>query len=450
MAWLTTMAWLNPMADRGLGRIALALGAWLALVPLPTKGEPPIPVNPPKVESPSTLDASRLDRLVAELSSPVFLVREKATAQIDLLGDEHLPSLAQALETTTDLEVKTRLHGIVAKKKNVQRQQQLRTFLLEADPTKTLGFHGWVSFQRACGVSDRRAKFTFVEMLEEYPELVYTEIPSKEEAFQNAKRIERRISEILTMPNRGNLAEADAIALIYVAVLSDDLIDKGIEGLANQVFSRHPFTSIATAKRTRTSPMFFVEDTSKSKHYARMSSTINGLFSKWVARSQNDLVNLTLCFNMQNDAAATIARRVLSTPQPQKDMSVFELSMQAIARFGTKQDLPLIESFLNDKTIVMRYQRFTIPDGTNQNLTNFQVQARDLALATSSILNGEYPFDLFEGFRAHSLRGYVTETLGSPEKDGDKFREERIKRFQDRIKNGFPSLRLPENEQGIR
>jgi hypothetical protein len=229
------------------------------------------------------------------------------------------------------------------------------------------------------------------------------------------------------------------------------LIDKGSETLANQVFSRHPFTSIATAKRMRLNPMFFVEDTSRTKHYSRMSGTLNELFSKWVGQSKNELASLTLCFNIQNASAADIARRVLLSPELQKDISLFELSMQAIARFGTKEDIPLVEKFFTDKTIIMQYQRFSVPDGSNQSLAPFQVQARDLALATVSILYGEYPFELFEGFRAHSLRGYVTETLGSPEKDGDRRRDERFQRFQNRVKNGFPSLRtLPEIEPGIR
>jgi hypothetical protein len=66
-------------------------------------------------------------------------------------------------------------------------------FLLEPDPSKTYEFLGWNSFKKACETSDRRTKFTFLELLNGYPDLVMKEISSKQEAFEIASAIAKTL-----------------------------------------------------------------------------------------------------------------------------------------------------------------------------------------------------------------------------------------------------------------
>lgn len=382
-----------------------------------------------------------LDRLIADLSSSDFQTRENATAELDRADDSMVPELERRLEQLQDLEAKVRLHGIVVRKKFEQQSRDIRTFLLEPDPERTFDFHGWNSFKRATGTSDRRTKFTFLEMLNDYPDLVLKELKSKEEAFQQASFISKKLSESMAIPSRGNLTEADGIALIYCAVLSEDLIDQDIEATGNKVFSRYPFTNIAAATRLRsTMSQFIVDESNKMSTHGRMSSTVNTLFSKWALRAKDRTRMLLTCFDTQNPTALVIARGVLEDADATNDTTLFELAMQAISKFGSPADLPLLEKYYEDDSVIIELQRFAIPDGTNQRLEVFEVQARDLAIIASAMVYQYYPFELAEGLRLHGLRGFVTESIAVPQSEGERYRELRMKRFRDLQSQVFPEL----------
>ena len=396
-------------------------------------------VAPPVV---SKLIASQLnlDQLISDLSSGNFRTRENATAALDNVNENLISELERRLELLSDLEAKTRLHGIVVRKKNEQQQRNIRAFLLEPDPSKTYEFYGWNTFKKACGTSDRRTKFTFLELLNGYPELVMKEIPSKQDAFKISSAIAKSLSENVTLPTR-NLTEADGIALIYCSVLSEDLIDQNIENVGNKVFSRYPFTNIAAATKLRSNfGQFIVDDNNKMSTHGRMSATVNTLFSKWALRAKDRTRMLLTCFDTQNATALIIARSVLEDPKNTSDTTLFELAMQAVAKFGSPADLPLLEKYYEDKSVIVELQRFAIPDGTNQRLEVYEVQARDLAIVASAMVYQYYPFEIVESLRLHGLRGFVSESIAVPQTDGDRFREVRMKRFRDLQTQVFPEL----------
>ncbi len=83
--------------------------------------------------------------------------------------------------------------------------------------------------------------------------------------------------------------------------------------------------------------------------------------------------------------------------------------MHAMARHGIDDDIPVIEQWLNDKTVIMEYQRIAPPEIGGQRLILFQVKARDLALAATIVRHRENPFDILPLFRSHPLRGFISE-----------------------------------------
>jgi hypothetical protein len=400
---------------------------------------PPSASNPPAATELKVTEQN-LDQLISDLGSSTFRTREKATAVLDGADESLVAELERRLGLLNDLEAKTRLHGIVVRKKYEQQQRNIRAFLLDPDPSKAYEFHGWNSFKRACGASDRRTKFTFLELLNGYPELVTKEISTKQEAFQISLGIAKTLSENIALPSR-NFTEADGIALIYSAVLSEDLIDQNIESTGNKVFSRYPFTNIAAATKLRsTISQFVIDENNKMSTHGRMSATVNALFSKWAVRAKDRTRMLLTCFDTQNATALIIARGVLEEPKNTEDTTLFELAMQAVAKFGSPADLPLLEKYYEDKTVIIEMQRFAIPDGTNQRLEVYEVQARDLAIVASAMVYQYYPFEIVEGLRLHGLRGFVSESIAVPQTDGDRFREVRMKRFRDLQTQVFPEL----------
>lgn len=401
---------------------------------------PPAAVELPSLDSKVEVSGKDLDQLISDLGSSTFRTREKATLALDDADVSLVPELERRLKLLTDLEAKTRLHGVVVRKKFEQQQRNMRAFLLDPDPSKTYEFNGWNSFKRACGTANRRTKFTFLEMLGSYPDLVMKEISTKQEAFELASTIAKTLSENIALPTR-NFTEADGIALIYCAVLSEDLIDQNIENTGNKVFSRYPFTNIAAATKLRTTiSQFVIDENNKMSTHGRMSATVNALFSKWAVRAKDRTRMLLTCFDTQNATALIIAKGVLEDPKNAKDTTLFELAMQAVAKFGSPADLPLLEKYYEDKTVIIEMQRFAIPDGTNQRLEVYEVQARDLAIVASAMVYQYYPFEIVEGLRLHGLRGFVSESIAVPQTDGDRFREVRMKRFRDLQTQVFPEL----------
>jgi hypothetical protein len=127
----------------------LALEARTAYVPLP---EPPAELTAPKIESlwtdlaeddvpraaramrllaalpqqtvpllhkrlqpvPAT-DAARITRLIADLDSDAFAVRERAAAELEKLGELAAPALEQVLEAKVSLEVRKRVERLLAR-----------------------------------------------------------------------------------------------------------------------------------------------------------------------------------------------------------------------------------------------------------------------------------------------------------------------------------------------
>jgi RNA polymerase sigma factor (sigma-70 family) len=76
------------------------------------------------------VDPKRLDRLIAELDDDAFALRDRATKELQSLGEAAGPAMRQALAKTTSLEVKTRLRRCLEllqpAKAERQRLQRLR------------------------------------------------------------------------------------------------------------------------------------------------------------------------------------------------------------------------------------------------------------------------------------------------------------------------------------
>jgi hypothetical protein len=66
-----------------------------------------------KVKPVVAVDAKRIDQLIADLDSNEFAVREKATADLEKLGDAAKPALKKALEGDASLDTKKRINKLL-------------------------------------------------------------------------------------------------------------------------------------------------------------------------------------------------------------------------------------------------------------------------------------------------------------------------------------------------
>lgn len=344
-------------------------------------------------DSPTGIGIEQIVGLVARLGSSEFAARESAMELLSQSDEKLLPELEKALIglTNDDLEARVRLSGIIARIKYDRKQKQIRVFLRAIDQTETQGFEGWRSFSRFSG-TNRNAKMLFLMLLDAYPELVFAELTSKKEALDKARNIAASINE--KNMNLIGSEVPDALAMLYCFNVADDLTDRSLERLSARTFGTAPFSQ-------------FMSDPQSRKSLER-------LLSGWSKRIEEELPHCLMIF-VEKDypQAKEVALKMLESDQFKTEPFVFIRSMQAIYRFGSRDDLPMVEKWLNDKT-----ECINIP---LQGLGNqfapqvvYTAEFRDIALLVSMHLAGEDFTTEFPRFQPHSLWGFREDSVLLP------------------------------------
>lgn len=379
-------------------------------------------VNP----SGSELKLSReaIEQLVDALGSNQFAVRENAHEQLDALNESFLPLLTDFQAKSNDPEVQARLWSIIARRKNEILQRNNKDFIRAAEVDENHPYRGWKSFSKAAGSKDRKAKFTLLAILEEYPELVHEEIVSKEDAFRVATLVASRITERLDI--RGEVTDADGIALVYTASLCEDALDPQLERTCHRVFMRFPFSRNIHPEFSN------LDQDSKS---AKIGSTLAAMYTQWATYAKDDQRVLLTCLNSAIPVARKVSKRILEAKNATNDPDTFELAMQSMARFGKVEDVAIIDRWLEDQTTIREVQRIAPPNALETSFEIYEVKACDLALASSMLLQGYSPSQFVPTYRSHALRGYFTESLGLPAKTTESYRSDRLRQWRDILRS---------------
>jgi len=336
------------------------------------------------------LQAEQIPAIVAQLGSSEFAVRESAMEKLALADEKLLPELELAFKglSNEDLEARVRLNSIIARVKNDRFRNQEKAFLRSKDASESFGFDGWKSFSRVSG-TNRNAKMLFLELLESYPELVYKELSSKKEALDRARNIAATINEKFS--DLSGYEVSDALAMLYCFNVADDLTERTLERISVRTFYTSPFGP-------------FMMDPQKKK-------TLEPLLAGWSKHVVDRLPDCLLLFTEKDYALAKdIAFRLLESDQLKSEPLWFNRSMQTIFRFGSKEDLPRVEKWLDDKTVCVQVQDqgFGNPQAPIPTPT---AEFRDLALLVSMQLAGEDFSSVFPDFRPHMLWGFREESV---------------------------------------
>ena len=336
------------------------------------------------------LQAEQIPAIVAQLGSSEFAVRESAMEKLALADEKLLPELELAFKglSNEDLEARVRLNSIIARVKNDRFRNQEKAFLRSKDGSESFGFDGWKTFSKVSG-TNRNSKMLFLELLESYPELVYKELSSKKEALDKARNIAATINEKFS--DLSGYEVPDALAMLYCFNVADDLTECTLERISVRTFYTSPFGP-------------FMMDPQKKK-------ALEPLLAGWSKHVVDRLPDCLLLFTEKDYALAKdIAFRLLESDQLKLEPLWFNRSMQTIFRFGSKEDLPRVEKWLDDKTVCVQVQDqgFGNPQPPIPTPT---AEFRDLALLVSMQLAGEDFSSVFPDFRSHMLWGFREESV---------------------------------------
>ena len=374
------------------------------------------------------LDQELLEPLIRDLASPEFLVREKATEQIAFqFNNSNMKQLEEVLKRSVELETRVRIGGILAKIKEERLQSQVKSFIRSRDPTETFGFDGWRSFSKYSG-TERSARLLFLKLLDLHPELVENEIATKEIAAEIAKVLSVKISE-----NRMQLRSSDfgdCLAFLYCLNASEDLFDHSLERTSLNTFRFDPFSGALREDQFR--------------------KALEKLLNGWGQRIENERIDCLLFFmNAEIPSSREIAVRLLHSKAIETEPASFILAMQALHRFGTKEDLPEVESWLDNRTVAASTERIPLRDASKLDqkmpaenpanpFTTYSIEFRDAALLIAYRLAGEDSSQAFPRLALHPLRGFLPESIVEPEKS-DELRAARIKQWRERKKTDNPT-----------
>jgi hypothetical protein len=363
---------------------------------------------------------------IDQLGHPEFEVRDKATSQLSNLSADHLPVLRERLGTATDPEVRVRLSGVVAKLKYERQQNIVKAFLRDPDMANSHELDGWQSFSAVAG-ANRSSKRLFLQLYERHPGLVERPLESVASAMESARRVSRSIQENEIQLGEGD--PADGLALLYCLCVADASGDNQLATMALRVFMRFPYNQ------------FFRDPQAKKP--------MEVMVERWALslRGGGDLTSaMLIMIESELTTVRSVARKMLEVREGPERAEPDDLliAMQMMFRYGTKDDLPVLERWLDSTEVCVEIDALNfgggVPDrsmppiepplreddsnGVPVRMT-YSAQVRDVAvLACMRIAGMEYR-EYFPSILLQEPRGYLARSIVSPPSD-DGLRQARI------------------------
>jgi hypothetical protein len=303
-------------------------------------------------------------KLVPQLGSELFSIREATTNQLMQMGIAIKPVLVAALDDS-DAEIRMRARRILTTVVDADFQHRLALFAEDVRDARHYDLPGWSRFRKLVG-SDRAARNLFVEMQRAEPNLMVAFEAGQEPA---ARMLETRIrfAQAAFQGRIGfssnGLSVGSIAALLFVGSdKSINLADDYALQLGNLPYYQ-PFQSAIVA--------------------GQQSELLKKILGPWIARDASQTLiyqNLYLAMRFNLKEGLDPAIRLLQ--QPGAVPQVKPLALLAISKFGGKEHLPLVEPFMRATDLCAQ---------VDVNGIRYVTQVRDVALFASLRLAGQEP-----------------------------------------------------------
>jgi hypothetical protein len=358
------------------------------------------------IAQPPTLPASSsstAQELVKRLGDPRFSVRERATNELVLLGSDAIAAL-EAGCASSDREIRFRSQRVLEIVREYDFQRRLKLFAdghLDADGS---GLPGWDLFRYEMGES-RPARNLFVEMQKSEPRLLRLLVDAPEGlADAMALRVAEIQSSFQYQRSNSPLDLGTVAAILFVYNHARDKTDLQTAQAVTYFLKQNSFTSALQTGAER--------------------ELLRKMLSQWIEQSEGWMAYQGMTMALQYDLPSGLitARRMLNEPADPNLAYARWYALLSVARFGSTDDLELVERFLNDET----------PYGTAVRVNSqmkFRTQMRDVALATLIHLTKQRHEDYgFERLRIQPTFVFDPNSLAF---EDDEKRDQAIKRWHE-------------------
>jgi hypothetical protein len=342
---------------------------------------------------------------IDDLASDSFQKRQEASDRLAASGEQVLELMRDRLKATQDVEQRARLQALVRRVEDQVLGDRMDAFIRDPDPDQDHGLKAWPSFRGLMG-SNRLAKQILVEIYRQQPKLADATLEGQEALEREVKVAAERMRQ--TWLSGENVELGDGLAMLFAGAVTQQPLGPEIESLTMRCVQTVPLAA-KIDQRQWTKPM-------------------KNLLAAWVDRlsrqSAGNGMMLVLTRNIQAGEAA--ARRILS--EKVNDPYDFRIACMILAKYGTVDDLALLDKWLDDTTLYQEYVALRAPfdpraepnpqspPGGNVPIERVECRCeyRDIALAASLVI-AKVPLRDFHPMLAPDSRWVIQEdSMGFP------------------------------------
>jgi hypothetical protein len=348
---------------------------------------------------------------IEQLSSDEYRIREQAIDKLSRCESRYIGELRRLANEHADLEIRRRCDSVADAIYEVDVSDRARDFLQNSGPNNDGGFKGWKRFSEIVGDS-RLMKRLFVDFAKKYPLFADSEMNDPKQVTPFLSRLSREIGYAFRQTRQVDLV--DTVALQLCAVLLDGNVQAEIEGLTAILARSSPYSSALSQ-----SP------------YKKGLRRLTGQWSNVSLRVPEHAMQLAL----EKEIKESLPVAVRSLQTPDIGPVTFELACAMFARYGTKEDLPLIAKWCQDerlhshqedqRLIPMKNREQKADDETPAppafpmyTFSRVEVRYQDIAIATYlMIADRDAIEDYLPRIRFHPFRGFMISSLGYSEEE---------------------------------
>jgi len=319
--------------------------------------------------------SDRVARLIAELSSDEFAVRESASDELANIGLPAFSSL-EAAASHPDREVRKRIQHVLGLIRQHDHERRLEAFLSGKDDGEEYPLPGWTRFRRSYG-DDAEARSLFVDMqradaellrlLEEGPRLAIDALTQRSAPVQ-----------VTMQAAQQQRSQGQVAAALFVAAEPDiQMPSQALATLFNQCFQPQMRETLKSASRREIPRKMLAAIVSRSEGSAAYQS-------------------MHIAMEMKLAEGIVPAARILKNHETAPNAAMAHFALMTIAALGDASHLPLVENdkLMQDVTQVGQFQ---------ENGTTYMIQLRDVALVAAIVLSKQSVNDYFDIPRKDSL-----------------------------------------------
>jgi hypothetical protein len=301
--------------------------------------------------------AETIARLIADLGSNEFSIRESATEQLALAGPAALAAL-QATANHPDREVRYRAQRVLGLIRQYDVERRLEAFLSGKD-TPDYPLPGWSRFKKSYGDGPEHRKL-FVEMQRLEGELLRA---LEENPRRAADLLNSRMTQVhqAVMQQPQPLSVGQVSAQLFVAAEVDAVPPtQTLSVLFNQCFQPTMRNTIMSGGRGELPRKMLASIVQRSDGFAAFQA-----------------LSVAIQFKMPEGIAP--ATKILKTNDGPPMAPLVQQALVAVAKLGDASHLPLVDTprLLHDRTQVAQFR---------ENEVIYTIQLRDVALATALVL----------------------------------------------------------------